>query len=198
MSVHNTTSLLQYTQWCKAKRSFLTSTKRLAKFIWRHKKGTSRALTHCKVLYHFMPFIKQSTETDLLNFPFQQLLVSKAELKALCDYYFDGKGKAFRPMIVILMARACNVHSNKEGWESTSALCVYSYCDASVSVNKADLMSSGFCCRRSAPSLWSLRWSTLPAWCMTTLLMIRTQDVAKTPLIKSGEREEWVTHLIVK
>ncbi|XP_056306571.1 decaprenyl-diphosphate synthase subunit 1 isoform X1 [Danio aesculapii] len=45
----------------------------------------------------------------------QQLLVSKAELKALCDYYFDGKGKAFRPMIVILMARACNVHSNKEG-----------------------------------------------------------------------------------
>ncbi|XP_026093323.1 all trans-polyprenyl-diphosphate synthase PDSS1 isoform X1 [Carassius auratus] len=45
----------------------------------------------------------------------KQLLVSKAELKALCDYYFDGKGKAFRPMIVILMARACNVHSNKEG-----------------------------------------------------------------------------------
>uniref|UniRef100_A0A672K2J1 Prenyl (decaprenyl) diphosphate synthase, subunit 1 n=1 Tax=Sinocyclocheilus grahami TaxID=75366 RepID=A0A672K2J1_SINGR len=45
----------------------------------------------------------------------KKLLVSKAELKALCDYYFDGKGKAFRPMIVILMARACNVHSNKEG-----------------------------------------------------------------------------------
>lgn len=45
----------------------------------------------------------------------QQLLVSKAELKALCDYYFDGKGKALRPMIVVLMARACNVHSNRDG-----------------------------------------------------------------------------------
>ncbi|KAI4899051.1 hypothetical protein NFI96_032405, partial [Prochilodus magdalenae] len=45
----------------------------------------------------------------------KELLVSKAELKALCDYYFDGKGKAFRPMIVVLMARACNIHSNKEG-----------------------------------------------------------------------------------
>lgn len=45
----------------------------------------------------------------------QQLLVSKAELKALCDYYFDGKGKALRPMIVVLMARACNIHSNREG-----------------------------------------------------------------------------------
>ncbi|KAI7792485.1 decaprenyl-diphosphate synthase subunit 1 [Triplophysa rosa] len=45
----------------------------------------------------------------------KELFVSKAELKSLCDYYFDGKGKAFRPMIVVLMARACNVHSNKEG-----------------------------------------------------------------------------------
>ncbi|XP_051970116.1 all trans-polyprenyl-diphosphate synthase PDSS1-like [Xyrauchen texanus] len=45
----------------------------------------------------------------------KELFVSKFELKALCDYYFDGKGKAFRPMIVVLMARACNVHSNKEG-----------------------------------------------------------------------------------
>ncbi|MCJ8729033.1 hypothetical protein PDJAM_G00011150 [Pangasius djambal] len=45
----------------------------------------------------------------------KQLLVSKAELKALCDYYFDGKGKAFRPMIVVLMARACNIHSNRDG-----------------------------------------------------------------------------------
>ncbi|XP_051543551.1 all trans-polyprenyl-diphosphate synthase PDSS1-like isoform X2 [Myxocyprinus asiaticus] len=45
----------------------------------------------------------------------KELFVSKVELKALCDYYFDGKGKAFRPMIVVLMARACNIHSNKEG-----------------------------------------------------------------------------------
>ncbi|XP_067863255.1 decaprenyl-diphosphate synthase subunit 1 isoform X2 [Heptranchias perlo] len=39
----------------------------------------------------------------------QQLAVS-SDLKEICDYYFDGKGKAFRPMIVVLMAKACNLH----------------------------------------------------------------------------------------
>nr|XP_046211890.1 all trans-polyprenyl-diphosphate synthase PDSS1-like isoform X1 [Oncorhynchus gorbuscha] len=46
----------------------------------------------------------------------KELFVSKSELKSLCDYYFDGKGKAFRPMIVVLMARACNIHSNRDGY----------------------------------------------------------------------------------
>ncbi|XP_052360900.1 decaprenyl-diphosphate synthase subunit 1 isoform X1 [Oncorhynchus keta] len=45
----------------------------------------------------------------------KELFVTKSELKSLCDYYFDGKGKAFRPMIVVLMARACNIHSNRDG-----------------------------------------------------------------------------------
>ncbi|XP_030254501.1 all trans-polyprenyl-diphosphate synthase PDSS1 [Sparus aurata] len=44
----------------------------------------------------------------------KELFVSK-ELKHLCDYYFDGKGKAIRPMIVVLMARALNIHSNRSG-----------------------------------------------------------------------------------
>lgn len=44
----------------------------------------------------------------------KELFVSK-ELKSLCDYYFDGKGKAIRPMIVVLMARALNIHSNRDG-----------------------------------------------------------------------------------
>ncbi|NXD12769.1 DPS1 synthase, partial [Nothocercus nigrocapillus] len=42
----------------------------------------------------------------------KELLVSTAELREMCEYYFDGKGKAFRPMIVVLMARACNIHHN--------------------------------------------------------------------------------------
>ncbi|XP_041817661.1 decaprenyl-diphosphate synthase subunit 1 [Chelmon rostratus] len=45
----------------------------------------------------------------------KELLVSKEELKSLCDYYFDGKGKSIRPMIVVLMARALNIHSNRAG-----------------------------------------------------------------------------------
>ncbi|XP_077566670.1 all trans-polyprenyl-diphosphate synthase PDSS1-like [Stigmatopora nigra] len=45
----------------------------------------------------------------------KELFVSKKELKSLCDYYFDGKGKAIRPTIVVLMARALNVHSDRRG-----------------------------------------------------------------------------------
>lgn len=45
----------------------------------------------------------------------QELFVSTEELKHLCDYYFDGKGKAIRPIIVILMSRALNIHSNRDG-----------------------------------------------------------------------------------
>lgn len=44
--------------------------------------------------------------------PWQELLVSTTELKEMSEYYFDGKGKAFRPVVVVLMARACNVHHN--------------------------------------------------------------------------------------
>uniref|UniRef100_A0A4W3GYS3 All trans-polyprenyl-diphosphate synthase PDSS1 n=1 Tax=Callorhinchus milii TaxID=7868 RepID=A0A4W3GYS3_CALMI len=43
----------------------------------------------------------------------RQLAVSSADLKEICDYYFDGKGKAFRPMIVVLVAKACNLHQSK-------------------------------------------------------------------------------------
>ncbi|XP_013860869.1 all trans-polyprenyl-diphosphate synthase PDSS1 [Austrofundulus limnaeus] len=45
----------------------------------------------------------------------KEMFVSTKELKHLCDYYFDGKGKAIRPIIVILMSRALNIHSNKAG-----------------------------------------------------------------------------------
>nr|XP_057916605.1 decaprenyl-diphosphate synthase subunit 1 [Doryrhamphus excisus] len=45
----------------------------------------------------------------------KELFVSKEELKSLCDYYFDGKGKSIRPMIVVLMARALNIHSDRAG-----------------------------------------------------------------------------------
>ncbi|XP_060778534.1 decaprenyl-diphosphate synthase subunit 1 isoform X2 [Neoarius graeffei] len=61
------------------------------------------------------PFSLVQEDLNNLYEDIKKLLVSKAELKALCDYYFDGKGKAFRPMIIMLMARACNVHSNRDG-----------------------------------------------------------------------------------
>ncbi|GAB5573356.1 all trans-polyprenyl-diphosphate synthase PDSS1 isoform X1 [Prionailurus iriomotensis] len=42
----------------------------------------------------------------------KELVISTTELKEMSEYYFDGKGKAFRPIIVVLMARACNSHHN--------------------------------------------------------------------------------------
>ncbi|XP_042328730.1 all trans-polyprenyl-diphosphate synthase PDSS1 isoform X4 [Sceloporus undulatus] len=45
----------------------------------------------------------------------KELQASTTELREMCEYYFDGKGKAFRPMIVVLMARACNFHHNSSG-----------------------------------------------------------------------------------
>ncbi|XP_039733545.1 all trans-polyprenyl-diphosphate synthase PDSS1 isoform X2 [Pteropus medius] len=42
----------------------------------------------------------------------KELFISTTELKEMSEYYFDGKGKAFRPIIVVLMARACNIHYN--------------------------------------------------------------------------------------
>uniref|UniRef100_A0A667YDI5 All trans-polyprenyl-diphosphate synthase PDSS1 n=1 Tax=Myripristis murdjan TaxID=586833 RepID=A0A667YDI5_9TELE len=52
----------------------------------------------------------------------KELFVSKAELKSLCDYYFDGKGKAFRPMIVVLMSRALNIHNLLPGQRSIAMI----------------------------------------------------------------------------
>ncbi|KAK1885122.1 Decaprenyl-diphosphate synthase subunit 1 [Dissostichus eleginoides] len=61
------------------------------------------------------PFtIAQKDLTNLYDDIRKELFVTK-ELKALCHYYFDGKGKAIRPMIVVLMARALNSHSNRSG-----------------------------------------------------------------------------------
>ncbi|KDR14770.1 Decaprenyl-diphosphate synthase subunit 1 [Zootermopsis nevadensis] len=36
------------------------------------------------------------------------------ELRTIATYYFDGQGKALRPMVAILMARAINYHMYKE------------------------------------------------------------------------------------
>lgn len=40
------------------------------------------------------------------------LYSERAELEEIASYYFDGQGKAFRPTIVVLIARALNNHVN--------------------------------------------------------------------------------------
>ena len=41
----------------------------------------------------------------------QELNTKNKELQTLSHYLFDGKGKSFRPMVVLLCARACNIHA---------------------------------------------------------------------------------------
>ncbi|XP_043601902.1 all trans-polyprenyl-diphosphate synthase PDSS1 [Bombus pyrosoma] len=40
---------------------------------------------------------------------------TQKELQTIATYYFDGKGKALRPMVAILMARAINYHKERNG-----------------------------------------------------------------------------------
>lgn len=62
------------------------------------------------------PFtLAQRDLTSLYDDIKKELFVSKVELKSVCEYYFDGTGKAIRPMIIVLMARALNIHSDRTG-----------------------------------------------------------------------------------
>ncbi|XP_060681004.1 decaprenyl-diphosphate synthase subunit 1 isoform X2 [Hemiscyllium ocellatum] len=61
------------------------------------------------------PYVLAQNDLKNLYAEIRQLLAVSSDLKAICDYYFDGKGKAFRPMIVVLMAKACNLHHGKNG-----------------------------------------------------------------------------------
>ncbi|XP_069504233.1 all trans-polyprenyl-diphosphate synthase PDSS1 isoform X2 [Ambystoma mexicanum] len=66
--------------------------------------------THSEAKYKD-PFLLGSTDLkNLYQDIKKELLVSTSELKDMCEYYFDGRGKAIRPVLVILMARACNAH----------------------------------------------------------------------------------------
>ncbi|KAI1289502.1 All trans-polyprenyl-diphosphate synthase PDSS1 [Halotydeus destructor] len=43
----------------------------------------------------------------------KELWTERNELEEIASYYFDGQGKAFRPMIVVLIAKALNYHVNR-------------------------------------------------------------------------------------
>lgn len=44
----------------------------------------------------------------------KELKSERTELEEIATYYFDGQGKAYRPMIVILIGRAYNRHCNQD------------------------------------------------------------------------------------
>ncbi|KAI8767884.1 decaprenyl-diphosphate synthase subunit 1 [Biomphalaria glabrata] len=42
----------------------------------------------------------------------KQLNTQETLLKTMSHYYFDGKGKTFRPLVALLMSKACNISTN--------------------------------------------------------------------------------------
>ncbi|XP_078661481.1 all trans-polyprenyl-diphosphate synthase PDSS1-like isoform X1 [Branchiostoma floridae x Branchiostoma belcheri] len=58
------------------------------------------------------PFQLVSTEMSTLYDDIKKELTTYGSvLRYMSHYYFDGQGKAFRPMVVLLMSRACNFHN---------------------------------------------------------------------------------------
>lgn len=45
----------------------------------------------------------------------KELWTERPELEQIAGYYFDGQGKAFRPSVVVLIARALNHHAIHSG-----------------------------------------------------------------------------------
>lgn len=69
----------------------------------------------CSKIKHKNPFeLVQNDLKNLYDDIKKELTPSVTELKEMCEYYFNRGGKAFRPVIVMLMARACNEGDNRE------------------------------------------------------------------------------------
>lgn len=49
-----------------------------------------------------------------------ELGTNQGDLGTITHYYFDGTGKAFRPLVVLLMAKACNIHQRAEDFLAES------------------------------------------------------------------------------
>ncbi|XP_014464475.2 all trans-polyprenyl-diphosphate synthase PDSS1 isoform X1 [Alligator mississippiensis] len=102
---------------CLQGRSSFLSFPKLRSIFWRlHHTTASRACSCSKTVSdekYQDPFkLGRKDLKNLYEDIKKELLVCTAELREMCEYYFDGRGKAFRPMIVVLMARACNIHYN--------------------------------------------------------------------------------------
>jgi len=54
---------------------------------------------------------------------FQELHTEAAELHDVSAYHFDGAGKYIRPMIVLLTAKACNLHGKLSSSKSVN-MCI--------------------------------------------------------------------------
>lgn len=101
------------------------------------------------------------------------------ELQTIATYYFDGKGKALRPMVAILMARAINYHKERNGLlDSQRQIAMISEMIHNASLIHDDVIDQpGF--RRGKPSInvvWSRKKVTMTG---DYILAVTTNMLAK-------------------
>lgn len=89
----------------------------VARYLQHHVKPVTIGCRNSVKMYSTQDDLYKLLENDLKDIYFdireelkQQTVNPK--LRAIATYYFDGKGKALRPMFVTLMARAINYHMN--------------------------------------------------------------------------------------
>lgn len=113
---------------------------------------------------------------------------SNEELRTIATYYFGGQGKALRPMVAILMARAVNQHKGRDGLlASQRQVAMISEMIHSASLIHDDVIDqSDF--RRGKPSvnvLWSQKKVTMAgdfilAVASMMIARLRNDDVTLT------------------
>ena len=67
------------------------------------------------------------SETVTTLLVLQELHTDTAELHDVSAYHFDGAGKYIRPMIVLLAAKACNLHGKISSFGSVDMSCYIVY-----------------------------------------------------------------------
>ncbi len=74
---------------------------------------------------------KQSSTKSNFNLSifliFQELNTPIEPLKTITQYYFDNKGKLFRPAVILLMAKICNNHVYDNQERYYGVLCNIAY-----------------------------------------------------------------------
>lgn len=126
-------------------------------------------------------------EDDLKDFyaEIRQILrrnTSQDELYEMSTYYFDGKGKAVRPMVTLLMAKAINFHMYKKSCNVTKSqreVAMISEMIHSASLIHDDVIDQSNC-RRGKPSvnvLWNNKKVAMAGDFIIAVLSIMTAKI---------------------
>ncbi|CAG5132281.1 unnamed protein product, partial [Candidula unifasciata] len=71
--------------------------------------GDSPKLSSISLQPHELVYEEMSTLSSDIR---KELSTEEPQLRTMSHYYFDGKGKTFRPLVALLMSKTCNIHNS--------------------------------------------------------------------------------------